>query len=223
MEKVFLTIALFSIVGGAMAQDLPDQRAIVLDEDVWVTFYDLPSRRFRTIRDAFVRRDFESVSRDLDITIGFLSVEAQRAVPELKPAITEVVEQMQAMRSRLSDTSLSVGQLDAVFARTHWLLSQQYLVFAIQARDRQMYRSAGRYLFATAHHLERSVLWSDARVTEEIVSSLDSIRDMASKLQNSESPERVMMGRPVRLTAKTLIEIGEQIDRRVRVAELLPE
>jgi len=223
MNKALQTIALFSIMGGAMAQGLPEQRAIVLDEDVWVTFYDLPSRRFRTIRDAFVRRDFESVSRDLDITIGFLSVEADRAVPELKPAISEVVEQMQAMRSRLFDTSLNVGQLDAVFARTHWLLSQQYLVFAMQAKDLQMYRNAGRYLFATAHHLERSVMWSDARVTKEVVSSLDSIRDMASKLQNSESPEQVMMGKPVRLAAKTLIEIGEQIDRRVRIAELLPE
>lgn len=223
MKKFLAIITLGMVVGGAVAQDLPDQRLVVLDEDVWVTFYDLPSRRFRSIRDAFVRRDFQSVSRDLDITIGFLSVEANRAAPELKPAISEVVKQLQDVRGRLSDTSLSVGQLDAIFARAHWLLSQQYLLLAMQARDLMLYRNAGRYLYATAHHLERAVLWSNARISRDVVNSLDSIRDMASKLQNSDSPERVFKDRPVRLTTKTLIEIGEQIDRRVRIENLMLE
>lgn len=224
MNRLILIAIICAFGGGvAIAQGTADQKLIVLDEDVWVTFYDLPSRRFRNIRDAFVRRDFDSVSRDLDITVAFLSVEAERAPAELKPAILEVGQQMQSMRGGLSEPSLHVQQLDAVFARAHWLLSQQYLVLATRARDQKAYRSSGRYLIATAHHLERAVLWSNARITKDVVSSLDSIRDMANELQESQTPERVFKDKPVVKAANTLKIVGEQIDRQVRVSELLPE
>ena len=215
------TLSLLTLI--AVAQETQSQQMVVLDEDVWVTFYDLPSRRFRSIRDAFVRRDFQAVSRDLDTTISFFSIEADRAAPELKPALTELLERMQFVRGNLSDTSLNVSQLDAMFARAHWLLSQQYLVHAIQAKNSGSHKTAGRYLFATAHHLERAVLWSNERVSRDVVKSLDSIRDLAGRLQSSDTPERIFKDKPIVLTSKTLIKVGQQIDRRVRIAELMPK
>lgn len=224
MKKLLLTVALSALAcGAATAQDSPDQPPIMLDADVWVTFYDLPSRRFRSIRDAFIRRDFESVSRDLEVTIGFLSVEADRAIDQLMPALTDVVTQLEAMRSRLSDTSLSVSQVDALFARAHWLLSQHYLVLAIKAKDLGLHRNVALYLIATAHHLERAVLWSNARISKDVVNSLDAIRKMSGKLRSSQSPERVYRDRPLRLTARALTEIGKQLDRTVRIEALMPE
>jgi hypothetical protein len=223
MNKLILALSACLIVTVAASQEPADQRLVVLDEDVWVTFYDLPSRRFRSIRDAFVRRDFSAVARDLDISISFISVEAGRAGPELEPALSSVVAEMQAIRGNLTDEQLNASQLDVLFARTHWLLSQQYLVFAIEAKDLALNRNAGRYLMASAHHLERAVLWSNARITKDVVKSLDSIRDMATQLQVSSAPEKVYKDKPWRLAAKTLIDVGKQIDRVVRIEESLPE
>jgi hypothetical protein len=223
MKKWFIAMLLVALPVIAAAQDRQGQPLVTLSEDVWVTFYDLPSRRFRSIRDAFVRRDFDSVSRDLGTTIGFLTVEADRAVPELKPALEEVLAQFVSIRERLPDTAVSVGQLDTAFARTHWLLAQHYFVRAMQARELAAHRNAGANLIATTHHLERAVLWSDARITRKVVKSLDSVRDMASKLLDGESPERVYRNRPLRLMGETITEVGQQLDRRVRIEGLIPK
>ena len=209
--------------GAALADNEPEQPLIVLDEDVWVTFYDLPSRRFRSIRDAFLRRDFDTVSRDLDTTISFLQVESDRSVAELTPAFESILSKMGVIRSNLADPTVTIAQFDVVFARTHWLLSQHYFVSAQQSRELGLHRNAGRYLSATAHHLERAVLWSNARISRDIVNSLESIRNMAARLQRGEAPDKVYRDKPLKLTSRTLIAVGEHIDRELRIEELLPE
>lgn len=194
-----------------------------LDENVWATFYDLPSRRFRSIRDAFIRRDFEAAERDLEVTIGFLSIERGRTVAALRGPLTENMGQLERIRANVRDQSVSTGDLDAAFARAHWLLAQHYLVLAMRARDSGQHGNAGRYLWGTAHHLERAVLWSDARVDQAIVKSLDSTRDMGTRLQSSKNPQRVYRDKPIAVTAKTLIKIGEHLDRKVWVSESLKQ
>ena len=115
------------------------------------------------------------------------------------------------------------GHLDAEFARAHWLLSQHYLILALQSQYDQRYRTAGDYLWATAHHLERTVLWSDARVDGEVLSSLKSIRNMAGRLRNSKRPERAYRERPIKRAAVTLIAIGQRLDRKVWIEDVLEE
>lgn len=222
MRQISLILALAIMACGARAQ-VPEQRLLMLDEGVWIAFYDLPSRRFRSIRDAFVRGNFESVSRDLEVTIGFLRIEAERAVAELQPVMGDVVTSLEAISSQLPDASVTVSRLDAIFARTHWLLSQHYLSLALEARESGMHRNAGRYLNATAHHLERAVMWSDARISSDIYKSLESIRAMSARLAGGESPERVYRDRPLRLTARVLVAIGAHLDRRVWIEDSLPE
>ena len=54
-SKLFLPILLILVSASTTyAQQGDGQSAVVLDEDVWVTFYDLPSRRFRAIRAAIL-------------------------------------------------------------------------------------------------------------------------------------------------------------------------
>lgn len=224
MKKLSLILALAVITCGARADEqAPEQRLLKLDEGVWIAFYDLPSRRFRSIRDAFVRRNFDAVSRDLEITVGFLRIETDRAVPELAPVMNDVANSLEAIASQLPATTVTVSSLDAIFARTHWLLSQHYFTLALESRESEMHRNAGRYLNATAHHLERAVLWSDARISSDVVKSLESIRDMSARLENSDRPERVYRDRPLRLTARTLTAIGEHLDRRVWIEDSLPQ
>ena len=69
----------FLLASVALAQNEHTTRAdIVLDEEVWVLFYDLPSRRFRIARDAFVRRNWSVARRDLAASSGFLRAELSR-------------------------------------------------------------------------------------------------------------------------------------------------
>lgn len=206
----------------AFAQDV-NRPPLVFDENIWVTFYDVPSRRFRSIRDAFVRGDTAAVSRDIEISTGFLRIEAERVPAQLVAPFAETIDSLESIRSRLGDGSVAVAQLDSTFARVHWLLSQHYLVLGITARDQSRHVMAGRYLIATAHHLERAVLWSNFAIERDVLKSLDSIRDMAGRLQSSNNPERVYRDRPMRLAARTLRAVGEQINRPVRVPALLSE
>jgi hypothetical protein len=216
MCKFSITVLLALVVCMAnMPASGDDQPLFTIDENVWVTFYDLPSRRFRSIRDAFIRRDFESVARELEPTIGFLLVEADRATPAVHDALIEVIKKLESIQGRVDDPSVTVGYLDSAFARAHWLLSQHYLVMSIKSRDDRQHESAGRYLWATAHHLERAVLWSDARINRDVLDSLESIREMSLRLQDSSQPERVYQDKPMVLTARTLVAIGKHLDRKV--------
>ena len=176
----------------------------------------------RSIRDQFVRRNFEGAGRDMDVAIGFLRVERDRAIPALQSPLDAVIEQLGQFRASLEEPTVTVTQLDGTFGRAHWLLAQHYLVLALQARDQARHVNAGHYLWATAHHLERSVLWSGARIDKRVVRALDSIRVMAGKLQAGERPSRVYRDRPIVLTARTLLDIGEHLDRQVRIKDELP-
>jgi hypothetical protein len=216
MNKVCIYVFLALIAFPANAADSGDeQRLFTVDENVWVTFYDLPSRRFRSIRDAFIRRNFDTVTRELEPTIGFLLIEAERATPAVHDALIEVVQKLQSIHDGIDDTSVTVGDLDSAFARAHWLLAQHYLVMAMKSRDNRLHESAGRYLWATAHHLERCVLWSGFRIDKDVLDSLESIREMSLRLQESSRPERVYRDKPIVLTGRTLVAIGEHLDRKV--------
>lgn len=206
------------ILGDAAAQE---RNLLTLDENVWATFYDLPSRRFRSIRDAFVRRDFAAAESDLQIAINFTSIEAARALETLQPPMSEAVAALENIRDNIRNTSISSSDLDSAFARVHWLLAQHYLMLAIDSRDTGQHKNAGRYLWATAHHLERAVLWSDARIDRSVLDALESSRQMGSALQTSDRPERVYRDRPMAATGKTLIKIGEHLNRRVWVRDSL--
>lgn len=221
VHAAVLSLVLSIWTHAASGQDA-ERPALVLDEDVWVTFYDLPSRRFRNIRDGFLRRDFATVSRDLEVTIGFLTVEAGRAVPELAGVFAENIDRLERVHTNLADSDVTIADLDNIFAQSHWVLSQHYLVEAIQSRDEGRHRMAGRNLIATAHHMERAVIWSDSRISGDVLRSLESIRDMASRLAEGENSDDIYEERPLRLAARTLASVGEQINRRLRIPVALP-
>ena len=216
------TVLVSSLYAPGSAGQEAERPAFVLDESAWVTFYDLPSRRFRAIRDAYLRRDFESAGRDLDATIGFLDVEAGRAVPELTNVFADNIGRLRQARINLGEPTASGTDLDNIFAQSHWVLSQHYFVEATQSRDAGRHRLAGRYLIATAHHLERSVMWSNLRIGDDILDALETLRDAASRLAAGTDPSQVYRERPLRLAAQTLVAVGEHIDRRVRIGSAIP-
>jgi hypothetical protein len=195
-----------------------DERPLfTLDDQVWVLFYDLPSRRFRAIRDAFIGGRMDDARRDLEVSEAFLRVEISRALPVLVPPMTEVADRLLTLRTQIAASETTVGDLDPAFARAHWLLSQHYLSLATDARDNDKHRSAGNYLWATAHHMERTVLWSDARIDDKLLDSLEGMRTMADRLRNSDTPARVYGDKPVDNARRILFELGTYLDRKVWV------
>jgi len=221
LPAILSALLLLLPLPAAADQHQVNRPLFTLDENVWATFYDLPSRRFRSIRDAFIRKDFDAAEHDLQVSIGFLSIEAGRSVTSLNAPLNEVIDALHQIRTDIRGQSVTTGDFDAAFARAHWLLAQHYLVLALQARDAKQHANAGRYLWATAHHLERAVLWSDARVERSLVSALDATREMGTRLQSSKNPERVYRDKPIATTAKVLIRIGEHLNRKVWISESL--
>ncbi len=209
--SICLLIASASVIGAT-----DNNRAdIALDEDVWVLFYDLPSRRFRNVRDAFVRRNWSLARRDLEASAGFLRAELARADATLITPLTEVIARLETVAEKIESPSVSGSDLDAVFARAHWLLAQHYLLLSEAATDSGDSRRTGTYLWATAHHLERCVLWSDARMTRRQLTSLESLRHIADRLRETDDPDSVYRSRPIAKARKTIHEIGVFLDRRV--------
>ena len=117
---------------------------VEVDENLWVTFYDVPSHRFRSIRDGFVRRDFDAVRRDLITSSSHLMIESGRSSPALSEKLAEVSNQMTVMSEDLSDPKINAESMDKLFGRTHWLLAQHYLFHARASRDANNNPMAGR-------------------------------------------------------------------------------
>lgn len=208
-------VVAFVLIAAAASADQPDRAFVSVDENLWVAFYDVPSRRFRDIRNAFVKQEFAMAASDLGTSASHLRVEADRALPELAVRLDEVAGRMMQVAADIEGPSVTVADLDALFGRAHWLLAQHYLDMARQARDRQKYRVEGRYLWATTHHLERAVLWSNARVDKKVFNTLESLRDLATQLQDDKQALKAHRKKPLVQADKTLRELGKLIDRPV--------
>lgn len=212
-KSLLLSILIVFGASAAYGQQDDAQSAVVLDENLWVAFYDLPSRRFRAIRTAILARNHEAAARDLSLTASYLSVEAARASVTFKAPLTDLVEQLRRMEAGVDNVTLE--ELDAVISRTHWLLAQHYLGFAREARDARHGRNTSLYLWATTHHLERAILWSNSAVTREVHATLEGLQELADKLGDPETSERAYRERPIVRAENLLRKIGKQIDRRV--------
>lgn len=188
---------------------------MVLDEEVWVLFYDLPSRRFRNVRDAFVRRNWSVARRDLAASSGFLRAELARADPALVAPFKEVIVRLESIAENIETRDVPGSDLDAAFAKAHWLLAQHYLVLSDASKASGDARTTANYLWATAHHLERCVMWSNTRLSRRQLASLEKLRDIAGRLRDSDDPASVYESRPIASAKKTLREIGEHLERRV--------
>lgn len=214
VQKSGLVVALVFVATAVLA-DQQERAFVSVDENLWVAFYDVPSRRFRDIRNAFVKQEFAMAASDLGTSASHLRVEADRALPELAVRLNEVADRMMRLADDIEEPSVTIADLDALFGRAHWLLAQHYLDMARQARDRQQYRVEGRYLWATTHHLERAVLWSNARIDRKVLNTLERLRDLAVRLQDDKQALKADREKPLVQADKTLRELGKLIERPV--------
>ena len=215
VRTFFAILAALTLSNYALAADEVKQPLVTIDEDMWVTFYDVPSRRFHDIRTKFVQRDFDAAAANLVTSGNYLKVETSRAIPELAERLNDVSGKMHRAADNILDDAVTVTGLDALFGRAHWLLAQHYIDMAKRSRDNQQFRNEGLYLWATIHHLERAVLWSNARIDRNLYKTLEELRELAGKLQDPALAAQANRGKPVVRAEKTLRETGKQIDRPV--------
>ena len=209
---VFFTLAL---IAPAVPASESDQQVVIMDENLWVAFYDVPSRRFRDIRGSFIKRQFAQAAGDLETSSAYLTIEADRALPAISKRLNEVADRMAWISENMEDASITVTDLDALFSRAHWLLAQHYLDLAKRSRDSRKNRNAGLYLFATTHHLERAVLWSNSRISRDVQKTLENLRDLADQLQNKDQAETAYREKPIVRAERLLRKLGKTIDRPV--------
>ena len=206
-------VLIFLAASPIHAQQGDNQSAVVLDENLWVTFYDLPSRRFRAIRAAVLTRNYDAAAHDLNLAANYLSIEAGRSATVFQTPLKDIVDRLRQMETGVN--SVTLEQLDALFGRAHWLLAQHYLDFARGARDARHNRNASLYLWATTHHIERAILWSNVAVTREVHKTLECLQELAGDLQNPKTSQRAYKERPIVRAEKLLVRIGKEIDRQV--------
>lgn len=208
----FAALAPLAMSPQAMAQDTS---TVAVDQSVWLTFHDVPSRRFVEVRRALVRGELDAARGDLVISAGHLQVEAGRAAPEIGERLMAVSERLLWLADNIDDPRAAPAEFDAQFGRAHWLLAQHYLYEARLSRNRGDDRLAGRYLWAATHHMERAVLWSNARIDRRLRKTLDDLRTLATRLQDDSQASRVRGQRPIVKAETVLLELGEKIDRPV--------
>lgn len=215
-RAAWLLVIFVFVAAAADAQQQDKQSVLVLDENQWVTFYDLPSRRFRSIRSAILTRDLESANRDLSVAAAYLAIEAGRSHADLQAPLQDVVANLGQLQGTVADVPLQ--DLDALFGRAHWLLAQHYLHFARQARDERNGNVTSLYLHATAHHIERAILWSNVAVSRNVQKTLDGLRELADELRSPATSSRAFKDRPIVRAENLLKKVGPQIDRRILIA-----
>ncbi len=215
MRCTITLLALLATMTAAVDAPAQDQSIVTMDEGAWVAFYDVPSRRFRDVRTAFVRREFAAAKNDLGISAIHIEVEATRAVPVLGDRLADIAERLTFLADNIEDAQITLSDLDAAFGRAHWLLAQHYLDMARRSRDAGQDRNAGRYLWATTHHMERAVLWSNSRVDRELHRTLEGLRTLGTDLQDPAKSARAYREKPIVRADKVLRRLGKELDRPV--------
>ena len=213
--KIVIMIIALALPAPLLALAKADLPVVTMDENLWVTFYDVPSRRFRDIRAAFVRREFDRASKDLATSANYLTIEATRALPAIAERLSEVSARMTWIAGHIDDADVTTTDLDSLFSRSHWLLAQHYLDMARRSRDSGQNRNAGLYLWATTHHLERAVLWSNSRISRDVQKTLDDLRDLADRLQDEKLAADAYREKPLLRADKLVRKLGKTIDRPV--------
>lgn len=213
IKIVVMTVALTMAAPLSAAE--ADPPVITMDESLWLAFYDVPSRRFRDIRGAFVRREFDRASKDLATSASYLTIEAGRALPAIAERLNEVSGRMAWISEHIDDATVTATDLDSLFSRSHWLLAQHFLDMARRSRDSGQHRNAGLYLWATTHHLERAVLWSNSRITLDVQITLENLRDLADRLQDEDLATTAYRDKPLAKADKLLRKLGKKIDRPI--------
>lgn len=214
-NKICLVIAVLVAATPAYPAHSTDQPLVTLQENLWIAFYDVPSRRFHDIRNAFVKRQFDRAATDLETSAVYLGIEADRAMPAIAARLSEVADRMTWISENIDEVSITTLDLDALFSRSHWLLAQHYLDMARHSRERRQNRNAGLYLMATTHHLERAVLWSNSRIGRDVHKTLEDLRDLADRLQDKNLAETAYGEKPIARAEKLLRKLGKTIDRPV--------
>lgn len=214
-KKSIILVAAMLATTPALSANNSDQPIVTMQENMWIAFYDVPSRRFRDIRGAFVRREFGRASADLDTSAIYLAIEAERAIPAIAARLNEVADRMMWISENTDDLGVTTADLDALFSRAHWLLAQHYLDMARRSRDSRHNRNAGLYLLATTHHLERAVLWSNSRISRDTHKALENLRDLADRLQDEKLAADAYSDKPLVQAEKLLRKLGKTIDRPV--------
>jgi hypothetical protein len=132
LTRLLVSAVLALAAGLSLSQDQESRQSkLVLDDNLWVTFCDLPSRRFREIRTAILARNYSGASRDLTVSANYISVEADRTPDALREPLYDVVTQLRSLAEATENPTLH--DLDLLFGRTCWLLAQHYLVMARHA------------------------------------------------------------------------------------------
>jgi hypothetical protein len=221
--KALIMIAALAMAVPSYAKAETDPAVVTIDENLWVAFYDVPSRRFRDIRAAFVRREFTSASKNLATSANYLTIEANRALPAIAERLNDVSGRMTWIAKHIDDVDVTTTDLDALFSRSHWLLAQHFLDMARRSRDSAQNKNAGLYLWATTHHLERAVLWSNSRISRDVQKTLADLRDLADQLQDETLVTTAYRNRPLARADKLLRELGKTIDRPVVLPAGKPE
>ena len=216
MKSLWIWILLLTAgLASAGAEQEKAPARVVIDEDRWVVFYDVPSRRFRSIRSNFIQRQFGAAALDLITSSTHLAIEASRSTPAIGNRLGDVADELGEIADDIESESITVARLDALFGRAHWLLAQHYLASARKSRDKSNYRATGLYLWATAHHLERAVLWNNARIDRKLHRTLESLRHMATQMQDVKTAESTIREKPLLKAEALLVELGQVIDRPI--------
>lgn len=207
--------AVFFVAPVSQRADAQEAPTVTVDETVWLTFYDVPSRRFLESRRALFRGDLDAARADLIISAGHLQVEAGRTTPAVGEGLMAVSERLLWLADNIEDARATPQEFDTQFGRAHWLLAQHYLFEARLSRNRGNNALAGRYLWATTHHMERAVIWSNARIDRRLRKTLDDLRNLSTMLQDSQKAPSARRQRPIVKAEKILRELGETINRPV--------
>jgi len=94
---------------------------------------------------------------------------------------------------------------------------------ARRSRDSGQNKNAGLYLWATTHHQERAILWSNSRISRDVQKTLEDLRDLADQLQDEKLVTKAYRDRPLARADKLLRKLGKTIDRPIVLPASKPD
>jgi hypothetical protein len=181
---------------------------------LWTLFPGEPQRSFQRGRQDYLAKKYRTASQSIQKSTLYVKLQSLRAFGPTKNALLDAESALSTLaKDAAKGKNHALARLDTTFAATQRAIARLHHEKATAAYARGQPRSAGVELQAAKESLGKAAVWTGDHVYPPLMDCLDKVESNAQRLMAGLDSSSVA-------TRRTLSELGAQIDRLDRKAEL---
>ncbi len=162
-----------------------DEPVVVVEED-WLLMTDTtPDQDFKSARESFIKRDWQTSAAAVRRAGAYLAVEAARAKTASADALRKSSADLKGLADKIKAGSESNAHaLDEKFAAAQLALAAHYHDLANRAHAAKQDVNAGNYMHRAADSLKAAATWSGEKLETGATDVADAAKASGDALKN---------------------------------------